>query len=88
MKERPVMPANELKQQAESLGISLSFDANFWNMGPCVIATFPTHNGDGCDSELAWMKNFGSRDDAEVYALKVAIRNASPGDSTREVERG
>ncbi|WP_440487399.1 hypothetical protein, partial [Serratia nevei] len=63
------MPANELKQQAEVLGVVLSFDANFWNMGPCVIATFPTHNGGGCDSALAWMKNFSSRDDAESYAL-------------------
>ncbi|WP_346827247.1 hypothetical protein [Serratia inhibens] len=81
------MPANELKQQAEALGIALSFDENFWNMGQCAIATFPTNNGTGCDSALAWLKDFGSRDDAEVYALNVAIRNASPGDSAREVER-
>ncbi|MBN5304171.1 hypothetical protein [Serratia nevei] len=81
------MPANELKQQAKTLGIGLLFDPNFWSMGPCVIATFPTHNGGGCDSALAWTKNFSSRDDAESYALKIAIRNASPGDSDREVER-
>ncbi|WP_336062246.1 hypothetical protein [Serratia sp. 201] len=82
------MPANELKQQAAALGIGLIFDENFWGMGQCVIATFPTHNGTGCDSALAWMKYFSSRDDAESYALKVAIRNARPGDSAREVERG
>ncbi|QLJ65792.1 hypothetical protein HP437_11640 [Serratia marcescens] len=88
MKERPVMPENELKRQAEALGIVLSFDANFWNMGPCVIATFPTHNGGGCDSALAWMKNFSSRDDEEAYALKIAIRNASPGDASEESQHG
>lgn len=82
------MPANELKRQAEALGIVMSFDENLWNMGPCVIDTFPTHNGGGCDSALAWMKDFSSRDEAEAYALNVAIRNASPCDSAREVERG
>lgn len=82
------MPANELKQQAEALGIAMSFDENFWNMGQCVIATFPTHNGTGCDSALAWMNNFSSRDEAETYALKIAIRNASPGDSSKEAQHG
>lgn len=82
------MPANELKQQAEALGIVMSFDQNFWSMGPCVIATFPTHNGTGCDSALGWMKDFGNQDDAETYALKVAIRNASPSDSTEEAQHG
>lgn len=66
------------RQQAETLGIVVSFDENFWNMGACVIATFPTHNGAYCDSALAWLKDFSSRDDAEDYALMVAIRNASP----------
>jgi len=79
MKERPVMPANELKQKAEALGIAMSFDENFWGMGPCVVATFPTHNGGGCDSALAWMKYFSDREQAESYALNIAIRSASPG---------
>ncbi|CAI1635621.1 hypothetical protein [Serratia liquefaciens] len=82
------MPANELKRQAEALGIILSFDVNFWNMGPCVIATFPTHNGGGCDSALAWMKYFSDREQAEAYALNIAIRNASPGDSSKEAQHG
>ncbi|MGP2955334.1 hypothetical protein ACTVKP_20970 [Serratia bockelmannii] len=82
------MAANELKQQAKTLGIGLLFDPNFWSMGPCVLAVFPTNNGTGCDSVLAMLKDFSSRDDAEAYALKIAIRNASPGDSAREVGRG
>ena len=80
--------ANELKQKAEALGIAMSFDENFWGMGPCVIATFPTHNGGGCDSALAWMTNFSSHDDAEAYVLNIAIRNASPGDSSKEAQHG
>ncbi|MBH2890549.1 hypothetical protein I5Q39_02245 [Serratia marcescens] len=87
MKERPVMPVNELKQQAKTLGIGLLFDPNFWSMGPCVLAVFPTNNGTGCDSVLAMLKDFSSRDEAESYALREAIRNASPEDNAREVER-
>lgn len=77
----------ELKQKAKELGIGIIFDPNFWSMGPCVLAVFPTHNGTGCDSVLARLKDFSSRDDAEAYALKIAIRNASPGEHSQEVER-
>lgn len=82
------MPVNELKQQAEALGIVMSFDQNFWNMGPCVIATFSTRNGTGCDYALGWIKDFGNQDNAETYVLKVAIRNASPSDSNEEAQHG
>ncbi|MEX2952531.1 hypothetical protein AB4K01_15175 [Serratia fonticola] len=75
---------SELKEKAKKLGVILSFENNFWGGGPCVIATFQTHQGGGCDSALAWMKDFSSRDDAEAYALKIAIRNASPAISDSE----
>ncbi|OCJ30614.1 hypothetical protein [Serratia sp. 14-2641] len=75
---------SELTEKAKKLGIILSFENNFWGEGPCVLATFPTLEGKGCDSALAWMKDFNSRDDAEAYALKIAIRNANPAISDSE----
>lgn len=75
---------SELRDEAKKLGIILSFENNFWGEGPCVLATYPTLEGKGCDSALAWMPDFSSRDDAEVYALEMAIRNASPAVSNSE----
>lgn len=75
---------SELREKAKKLGIILSVERDFFCQGPCVLATYPTHQGRGCDSAIAWLTDGISKEDAEIRALEDAIRDASPAVSDSE----
>lgn len=63
----------EIREQAVKNGITLSINRPLLTFGDCAAATYPTHDGKGCDSAIVSLTDYEYVDDAINAALREAL---------------